>query len=77
VDQTGNPFIDDLLVEPLRVRDGLLDLGDRPGLGAELNRGVLERYRMADPLTMPDGFYSDMAFGKDAFAPALPYAEKP
>jgi D-galactarolactone cycloisomerase len=77
VDQTGNPFIDDLLVEPLRVRDGLLSLSDRPGLGVELNPAVLHCYRMADPPTMPDGFYSDMAFGPGAFAPPPPYAEKP
>lgn len=77
IDQTGNPFIDELLVEPLRVRDGLLLLSDKPGLGVELNRQVLERYRMSDPLAMPDGFYSDMAFGNDAFAPSPPYVEKP
>jgi L-alanine-DL-glutamate epimerase-like enolase superfamily enzyme len=76
MDQTGNPFIDDLLVEPLRVRDGLLSLGDRPGLGVELNQAVLERYRMSSPLKMPDGFYSDMAFGSGAFAPPPPYVEK-
>ncbi len=77
VDQTGNPFIDELLVEPLHIRDGLLTLSDKPGLGVELNRMVLERYRMADPMNMPDGFYSDMAFGKDAFAPSPKYVEKP
>jgi L-alanine-DL-glutamate epimerase-like enolase superfamily enzyme len=77
IDQTGNPFIDELLVEPLRVRDGLLALSDRPGLGVELNQSVLDRFRMADPLTMPDGFYSDMAFGKDAFAASPPYVETP
>jgi L-alanine-DL-glutamate epimerase-like enolase superfamily enzyme len=77
MDQTGNPFIDDLLVEPLRVRDGLLSLSDRPGLGIALDPAVLARYRMKDPATMPDGFYSDMAFGADAFAPSPPYLEKP
>jgi D-galactarolactone cycloisomerase len=77
MDQTGNPFIDKLLVEPLRVRDGMLALSDKPGLGIELNRAVIERYRMADPLTMPDGFYSDMAFGPTAFVSPPPYLEKP
>jgi D-galactarolactone cycloisomerase len=75
VDQTGNPFIDELLVEPLRVRDGMLSLSDRPGLGIQLNPAVIERHRMADPLVMPDGFYSDMAFGENAFAPPPPYVE--
>ncbi len=77
IDQTGNPFIDELLVEPLRVRDGLLALSDRPGLGVELNGKAIERYRMADPPTMPDGFYSDMAFGAAAFASSPPYLELP
>jgi L-alanine-DL-glutamate epimerase-like enolase superfamily enzyme len=64
VDQTGNPFIDELLVEPLKVRDGQLQLSDAPGLGIALNEQVVARYRMADPLHLPDGFYSDMLFGK-------------
>jgi D-galactarolactone cycloisomerase len=75
VDQTGNPFIDELLVEPLQVRDGMLSLSGRPGLGIEVNPAVLARYRMAEPLVLPDGFYSDMAFGPQAFAPPPPYVE--
>ena len=64
VDQTGNPFIEDLLVEPLIVRDGQLSLSRAPGLGIELNPSVVERYRLQDPLHLPDGSYSDMIFGK-------------
>lgn len=64
VDQTGNPFIDELLVEPVRVVDGHLQLSRAPGLGIELNQPVLDRYRMKDPLTIPDGAYSDMVFGR-------------
>ena len=37
VDQTGNPFIDELLSEPLDIKDGLLSLSEQPGLGIELN----------------------------------------
>lgn len=77
VDQTGNPFIDELLMEPLRVKDGLLSLADRPGLGIELNPAVVARYRLADPLAIPDGFYSDMVFGTDGLGPSAPYVEKP
>ncbi len=76
VDQTGNPFIDDLLVEPLRVRDGQLPMPTAPGLGIELNMKVVERYRMKDALRIPDGAYSDMAFGKEHFALAGAYQEK-
>ena len=64
VDQTGNPFIEELLVEPLTVRDGQLSLSRAPGLGIELNQQVLQKYRLTDPLHLPDGSYSDMFFGK-------------
>lgn len=76
VDQTGNPFIEDLLVEPLRIRDGKLALNRRPGLGVELNEKVIDRYRMADPLHVPPGFYSDMVFGTEGLAPPAPYVER-
>ena len=64
VDQTGNPFVEELLVEPLSVRDGQLSLSKAPGLGIELNANVLNRYRLENPLHLPDGSYSDMIFGK-------------
>ena len=64
VDQTGNPFVEELLIEPLTVRDGQLTLSNAPGLGIELNPATLNRYRLNDPLHLPDGSYSDMIFGK-------------
>lgn len=73
VDQTHNPFIDDLLVEPLLIDDGLLDLGDRPGLGIEVRPDAVTRYRMTDPIRPPDGNYSDMAFGQGMLQPAPPW----
>lgn len=76
VDQTGNPFVEELLVEPLKIVDGVLQLSERPGLGIELNQAVLERYRLRDPRAIPDGHYSDMVFGKSSFKPAGPYAER-
>lgn len=63
VDQTGNPFVEELLVEPLRIENGELRLSGAPGLGVELNEAVVNRYRMPDPLHVPDGSYSDMVFG--------------
>ncbi len=77
VDQTGNPMIDDLLLEPLRVQDGLLRLSDRPGLGVDLNPAVVERLRLRDPLDVPAGFYSDMVFGAEGLGPTPAYREKP
>jgi D-galactarolactone cycloisomerase len=70
VDQTGNPFITDLLVEPLRIVDGELQLSRAPGLGIELDAAVVDRYRLEDPLTIPEGLYSDMVFGPGRLKPA-------
>lgn len=75
VDQTGIPFIEELLVEPLSIVDGVLHLGNAPGLGITLDQTVLEKYRMADPLSIPDGSYSDMLFGREHFTPAGSYQE--
>lgn len=77
VDQTGNPFIEELLVEPLTIQDGRLQLSHRPGLGMELNSNVVNRLRMVDPLHMPDGWYSDMPFGQHDLRPFGPYRENP
>lgn len=77
VDRTGNPLIDELLEEPLAVKDGLLRLSERPGLGVSLNRAALDRYRLADPYAPPEGYYSDMVFGPDWHHPAPAYEEGP
>ena len=73
IDQTGNPFVENLLREPLRVNAGQLQLGDQPGLGIELDDAVVDRYRMDNPLDIPPGSYSDMVFGPEHWAPAEPY----
>ena len=75
VDRTGTPFIEELLHEPLTVRHGRLDLGSAPGLGVDLNMRVVDRYRMPDPLRLPEGSYSDLASGSDYQPPDLPYVE--
>ena len=75
VDRTTLPFIDQLLVEPLDIRDGQLQLSGAPGLGIELNFEVVDRYRMADPLDLPLGSYSDMMFGKEHFPQPFEYVE--
>ncbi len=75
VDRMNNPFVDELLVRPLEVVDGEIALGDRPGLGIDLNEETIERCRLDDPLHIPDGVYSDMMFGKANLPRALPYLE--
>jgi len=77
VDGTGNPFVEALLTEKLRIREGRLQLSNAPGLGFELQDDVVERYRMSDPLQIPNGSYSDMMFGREYLPPACPYEENP
>src|SRR6266851_5889804 len=46
-DQNPNAIRDELLKEPLRLEaDGTVKLPDRPGLGIELDRAAVERYRI-------------------------------
>jgi L-alanine-DL-glutamate epimerase-like enolase superfamily enzyme len=64
VDQTGNPFIEELLQTPLEIVDGQLVLSDAPGLGIELNRSTVGRYSWPAGQPLPVGAYSDMVFGE-------------
>jgi D-galactarolactone cycloisomerase len=73
VDQSGNPFIDELLVGPLQIQDGRVCLGRAPGLGIELNEPVLSRLAAPYPDSMPDGNYSDLIFGTEHYSVAPPY----
>ncbi len=73
VDQTGNPFIDDLLTQPLQIKDGLLSLPDAPGLGIELDAKVISQLTMPENKHVPDGNYSDMVFGAENLGVAPPY----
>jgi len=73
VDQTGNPSIDELLSEPLRIEDGLLHLSDRPGLGIELNQATVDRLAVPKDQLMLDGNYSDLVFGRQHYSVAPPY----
>jgi D-galactarolactone cycloisomerase len=73
VDQTENPFVDDLLTEPLVIDDGRLLLGDAPGLGIELDLDVVAGLTAAYGDRMQDGNYSDLIFGTEHCAVAPPY----
>ncbi len=73
VDQTGNPFVEELLTDASFPRAAVLLLGEKPGLGVEIRRATIERYRMNDPLRVPDGRYSDMTFGADYLNEIGPY----
>ncbi|MCK8787842.1 mandelate racemase/muconate lactonizing enzyme family protein [Roseomonas sp. NAR14] len=46
-EQTPNPLRDDLAREPIRQHGGIVRVPDGPGLGIEVDRDVLQRYRVA------------------------------
>lgn len=46
-EQTFNPFRDELTSAKLTHTRGYVDVPDGPGLGIEVDRGVLDRYRVA------------------------------
>ncbi len=73
VDQTGNPFIEELLTEPLAIEDGFLQLNDAPGLGIALDPAALKRLAVPRDQTVADGNYSDLVFGATHYAVAPPY----
>ncbi|HET6520704.1 MAG TPA: mandelate racemase/muconate lactonizing enzyme family protein [Geminicoccaceae bacterium] len=62
VDQTGNPFIDGMTREPLRIGDGLLALPEGPGLGVEVDWDRMAGYVLPAGEPVPPGNYSDMVF---------------
>jgi D-galactarolactone cycloisomerase len=45
-DTSSHPFREQLTDAPLRQRGGWVDIPDLPGLGIEVDRGVIERYRV-------------------------------
>ena len=73
VDQSGNPFIEELLSEPLRIEDGLLRLPEAPGLGIDLNMDTVQRLAMPPEKSMPEGNYSDLFFGANSLSVPPPY----
>lgn len=73
VDRTGNPFVDELLEEPLTVRDGEIALPTGPGLGIELNEDLVSSYALPVGRPIPDGNYSDMVFGRGHYVATPPY----
>jgi D-galactarolactone cycloisomerase len=77
VDQTGNPFIEELLTSPLDIRDGWLTLSDAPGLGIRLEDAALARLTLPRGETVPEGNYSDLIFGARHYYVAPPYGGFP
>lgn len=44
-DRSSHPFREQLVAEPLRLSEGWVEIPARSGLGVEVNRDVLEKYR--------------------------------
>jgi galactonate dehydratase len=51
------PWRDEVITEPLDVRDGFLHLSDRPGLGVDLNEDELEKHPGVRGMDEREGFY--------------------
>ena len=45
-DRTNNPFRQAVLTKPIEAVDGVVSVPDGPGLGIEVNRDALERFRI-------------------------------
>ncbi len=45
-DRSSHPFRQHLVTQLLEQRDGWLEIPQRPGLGVDVDRAVLERYRV-------------------------------
>ncbi len=67
VDRTGCPFMDRLLMEPPDIRDGMLHLGTRPGLGVDVDRRVLRELELPRGASVPAGNYADLVFGDQPY----------
>jgi D-galactarolactone cycloisomerase len=44
-DCSSHPFRQHLITQPIEQRDGWVTIPDGPGLGIEIDRSVIERYR--------------------------------
>ena len=44
-DRSSHPFRQHLITEPIRQVNGWVDIPSKPGLGVEIDRAVLDRYR--------------------------------
>jgi len=45
-EQEENPFRDHLVCDPIRQSNGIMPVPTGPGLGIEIDRAVIERYRV-------------------------------
>jgi D-galactarolactone cycloisomerase len=76
VDQTGNPLIEELLEEPLVIRDGMLQLPQGPGLGVKPRSDMIEAFTLARDERLPEGNYADIVSGSAEWTSTAPYGER-
>jgi len=66
-DLCDSPLRRELLSQEFRLEDGAIKLPERPGLGVELNRDALEKFRADEPTTAPQ------TTGARSHAPIAPH----
>ena len=74
VDRTGTPLIEELLVEPLAIQQGCIQLSNRPGLGIQLDDEVVNRLALPPHVSIPPGNYADLVVGRRPYDTVPPYA---
>jgi D-galactarolactone cycloisomerase len=45
-DQSSHPFRQDLIFSSIGLKDGMVDVPKQPGLGVEINRDIITRYKI-------------------------------
>ena len=45
-DRSAHPFRNELITKPFKAKDGYVAVPEGPGLGIEINREVLQKYRI-------------------------------
>ena len=74
VDRTGCPLMDGLLAGGLPLQDGKVSLGERPGLGIELDPEMVAQLQATEAESTRAGNYSDLVFGGGPYTSVPTYA---
>ncbi len=77
VDRTGCPFMTDLLHVAPEIENGMLRLGDQPGLGIAVDLDVMGKLELPAGEQLPAGNYADLVFGGEPYTPVPPHASPP
>lgn len=76
VEQTYCPFTNDLLSDPLPIRDGFFHLSDEPGLGVTLDWDVVNQLGVPPDTLIKTGNFGDLVFGRQPYVAVPPVARR-